>query len=315
MSTGYSGNKGYPLPDDWAFDQIQETDSFYSSDGSFAIDKDVVSGRYNGFNHFEKDKDNEWDLISEPCSAYVLKPKDDNAISIPVYWAKVQGLISYMPNLEYSMYDSISGNSIIVMKEHNSKNGIFSDDKIQYVYFRDKGGNLNAGYISTELLYEYYGLDELQNCAVYRGGDYGMDGQVYYGCNEDSDYNYEFILKNKLKSYGKNREYIATLPVGTKIRLPKNAVTDGIYANRIQVSEKLLPNSSTWTSVDSNNSYGYIDLGFEFGVLPKDRPLITSSSTSFEHRKNSVIYFLPGYMGSQLYDSCLLYTSPSPRDA
>ena len=189
------------------------------------------------------------------------------------------------------------------MKEHNSKNGIFSDDKIQYVYFRDKGGNLNAGYISTELLYEYYGLDELQNCAVYRGGDYGMDGQVYYGCNEDSDYNYEFILKNKLKSYGKNREYIATLPVGTKIRLPKNAVTDGIYANRIQVSEKLLPNSSTWTSVDSNNSYGYIDLGFEFGVLPKDRPLITSSSTSFEHRKNSVIYFLPGYMGSQLYDS------------
>lgn len=46
MSTGYSGNKGYPLPDDWAFDQIQETDSFYSSDGSFAIDKDVVSGRY-----------------------------------------------------------------------------------------------------------------------------------------------------------------------------------------------------------------------------------------------------------------------------
>lgn len=303
MSTGYSGNKGYPLPDDWAFDQIQETDSFYSSDGSFAIDKDVVSGRYNGFNHFEKDKDNEWDLISEPCSAYVLKPKDDNAISIPVYWAKVQGLISYMPNLEYSMYDSISGNSIIVMKEHNSKNGIFSDEKIQYVYFRDKGGNLNAGYISTELLYEYYGLDELQNCAVYRGGDYGMDGQVYYGCNEDSDYNYEFILKNKLKSYGKNREYIATLPVGTKIRLPKNAVTDGIYANRIQVSEKLLPNSSTWTSVDSNNSYGYIDLGFEIGVLPKDRALITSSTTSFEHRKTSAIYFLPGYMGSQLYDS------------
>ena len=303
MSTGYSGNKGYPLPDDWAFDQIQETDNFYSSDGSFAIDKDVVSGRYNGFNHFEKDKDNEWDLISEPCSAYVLKPKDDNAIPIPVYWAKVQSLISYMPSLEYSMYDSISGNSIIVMKEHNSKNGIFTDDKIQYVYFRDKGGNLNAGYISTELLYEYYGLDEFQNCAVYRGDDYGTDGQVYYGCDEDSDYNYEFILKNTLKSYGKNGEYIATLPVGTKIRLLKNAVTDGIYANRIQVSEKLLPNSSAWVKIDSNNSYGYIDLGFEIGVLPKDRALITSSGTSFEHRKTNAIYFLPGYMGSQLYDS------------
>ena len=303
MSTGYSGNKGYPLPDDWAFDQIQETDNFYSSDGSFAIDKDVVSGRYNGFNHFEKDKDNEWDLISEPCSAYVLKPKDDNAIPIPVYWAKVQSLISYMPSLEYSMYDSISGNSIIVMKEHNSKNGIFTDDKIQYVYFRDKGGNLNAGYISTELLYEYYGLDEFQNCAVYRGNDYGTDGQVYYGCDGDSDYNYEFILKNTLKSYGKNGEYIATLPVGTKIRLLKNAVTDGIYANRIQVSEKLLPNSSAWVKIDSNNSYGYIDLGFEIGVLPKDRALLTEYSIEFESRKNSAIYFLPGYLATQLYKS------------
>lgn len=289
MSTGYSGNKGYPLPDDWAFDQIQETDSFYSSDGSFAIDKDVVSGRYNGFNHFEKDKDNEWDLISEACSAYVLQAYED-APDIPVYWAKVAKEYPMRMETAYSMYDSISDNSFIVMKEHNSKNKeSYPNDTIQYVYFRDKGGNLNAGYIDTELLYEYYGLDEFQNCAVYRGGDYGTDGQVYYGCDEDSDYNYEFILKNELKTYGKSGEYIATLPIGTKIRLLKNAVTDGIYANRIQVSEKLLPNSGTWTSVDSNNSYGYIDLGFEIGVLPKDRPLITSSSTSFEHRKNSAI--------------------------
>ncbi len=303
MSTGYSGNKGYPLPDDWAFDQIQETDSFYSSDGSFAIDKDVVSGRYNGFNFFEKDKDNEWDLISEPCSTYVLQAYED-APDIPVYWAKVAKEYPMRMETAYSMYDSISDNSFIVMKEHNSKNKeSYPNDTIQYVYFRDKGGNLNAGYIDTELLYEYYGLDEFQNCAVYRGGDYGTNGQVYYGCDEDSDYNYEFILKNELKTYGKSGEYIATLPIGTKIRLLKNAVTDGIYANRIQVSEKLLPNSGTWTSVDSNNSYGYIDLGFEIGVLPKDRPLITSSSTSFEHRKNSAIYFLPGYMGSQLYDS------------
>ena len=303
MSTGYSGNKGYPLPDDWAFDQIQETDNFYSSDGSFAIDKNVVSGRYNGFNHFEKNKDNEWDLISEPCSAYVLKAGED-APNIPVYWAKVAKEYPMHMETAYSMYDSISDNSFIVMKEHNPNNyDDYPNDSIQYIYFRDKGGNFNAGYIDTELLYEYYALDEFQNCAVYRGGDYGIDGQVYYGCNEDSDYNYEFILKNRLKSYGKNGQYITTLPVGTKIRLPKNAVTHGNYANRIQASEKLLPNSSNWISIDSNNSYGYIDLGFEIGVLPKDRALITSSNTSFEHRKNSAIYFLPGYMGSQLYDS------------
>lgn len=304
MSTGYSGNKGYPLPDDWAFDQIQETDSFYSSDGSFAIDKDVVSGRYNGFNHFEKDKDNEWDLISEACSAYVLQAYED-APDIPVYWAKVAKEYPMRMETAYSMYDSISDNSFIVMKEHNSKNKeSYPNDTIQYVYFRDKGGNLNAGYIDTELLYEYYGLDEFQNCAVYRGGSFGENGKVICGCNVDSNYKYEYILTSKLKSYSKNGSFINMLPVGTKIRFPQNAYTNGIYANRIQVTEKMLPDSSTWSKVDTNNSYGYIDMGFEIGVSPKDRSLITESTSEvYDCRKEQAIYFLPGYLATQLYNT------------
>lgn len=48
MSTGYSGNLGFPLPSDWAFDQFHEyTQS--ASDGSFAVDKDAFSGRDTGF--------------------------------------------------------------------------------------------------------------------------------------------------------------------------------------------------------------------------------------------------------------------------
>ena len=52
MSTGYSGNLGYPLPSDWAFDQIQEY-PLAASDGSFDIDKNVASGRYLGFDRIE----------------------------------------------------------------------------------------------------------------------------------------------------------------------------------------------------------------------------------------------------------------------
>ena len=49
MSTGYSGNLGYPLPDNWAFDQILEY-TVQASDGTkFAVDKDVASGRDTGF--------------------------------------------------------------------------------------------------------------------------------------------------------------------------------------------------------------------------------------------------------------------------
>lgn len=49
LSTGYSGNMGFSLPDDWAFDQVKSY-SLYCTTGSFDVDKDVTSGRYTGFN-------------------------------------------------------------------------------------------------------------------------------------------------------------------------------------------------------------------------------------------------------------------------
>jgi peptidoglycan hydrolase-like protein with peptidoglycan-binding domain len=52
MSTGFSGNLGYPLPDDWAFDQIA-TVTLGSGSGQVEIDKDVVSGRDSGQTAFD----------------------------------------------------------------------------------------------------------------------------------------------------------------------------------------------------------------------------------------------------------------------
>lgn len=48
MSTGFSGNLGFPLPKNWAFDQIKEY-AIGSGDGSIAIDKDIKSGRDSGY--------------------------------------------------------------------------------------------------------------------------------------------------------------------------------------------------------------------------------------------------------------------------
>lgn len=47
MSTGYSGNKGFLLPGNWAFDQIHELD-VGSGLGEIRIDRNVVSGRNTG---------------------------------------------------------------------------------------------------------------------------------------------------------------------------------------------------------------------------------------------------------------------------
>ncbi|MGE7869550.1 glycoside hydrolase domain-containing protein [Bacillus paramycoides] len=54
MSTGFSGNLGFPLPRNWAFDQIKEY-SIGSGDGSIAIDKDIKSGRDLGYKISEKE--------------------------------------------------------------------------------------------------------------------------------------------------------------------------------------------------------------------------------------------------------------------
>ncbi|MET7567037.1 glycoside hydrolase domain-containing protein [Streptomyces sp. NPDC005492] len=61
MSTGFSGNLGYPHPADWSFDQIA-TISVGSGDGAISIDNDIVSGRDEGQSSFlEEDDDSHLD--------------------------------------------------------------------------------------------------------------------------------------------------------------------------------------------------------------------------------------------------------------
>jgi len=47
MSTGYSGNLGYKLPQNWAFDQVKEY-TVGSGDGAIGIDNDIMSGLDQG---------------------------------------------------------------------------------------------------------------------------------------------------------------------------------------------------------------------------------------------------------------------------
>nr|MCM0165421.1 DUF1906 domain-containing protein [Paeniclostridium ghonii] len=52
MSTGFSGNLGYTLPENWAFDQIKEH-TIGSGDGAIAIDNNIVSGRDEGVDYLD----------------------------------------------------------------------------------------------------------------------------------------------------------------------------------------------------------------------------------------------------------------------
>ncbi|MDQ0951333.1 peptidoglycan hydrolase-like protein with peptidoglycan-binding domain [Streptomyces phaeochromogenes] len=52
MSSGFSGNLGYPMPTNWAFDQIA-TLTVGSGSGSIEIDKNIASGRDTGQGDFD----------------------------------------------------------------------------------------------------------------------------------------------------------------------------------------------------------------------------------------------------------------------
>jgi peptidoglycan hydrolase-like protein with peptidoglycan-binding domain len=57
MSTGYSGNLGFPLPENWAFDQIKNEVLASGTAGSVEIDNDIVSGRDLGIDSVTRPRD------------------------------------------------------------------------------------------------------------------------------------------------------------------------------------------------------------------------------------------------------------------
>ncbi|AOZ72055.1 hypothetical protein BK816_01060 [Boudabousia tangfeifanii] len=78
MSTGFSGNLGYPIPRNWAFDQFHEF-TFHSSP-AFPLDKDAYSGRDKATKTFDKvpyksahslEYDNAFRLIDAAKKAFV----------------------------------------------------------------------------------------------------------------------------------------------------------------------------------------------------------------------------------------------------
>lgn len=84
MSTGFSGNLGFKMPSNWAFDQFGNKDkngnylTISSADGDFEIDKDGVSGRDDGVSWL---KDVEESDVSDKLN---LGGSDEDEISGPI---------------------------------------------------------------------------------------------------------------------------------------------------------------------------------------------------------------------------------------
>ncbi|MGH1325452.1 glycoside hydrolase domain-containing protein [Bacillus pretiosus] len=71
MSTGFSGNLGYPLPKNWAFDQIS-TIKVGSGSGAIEIDNNIKSGRDNGVSEIGKPTDVNGAFLNELGKIQIL---------------------------------------------------------------------------------------------------------------------------------------------------------------------------------------------------------------------------------------------------
>lgn len=308
MSTGYSGNLGHPLPEDWAFDQIKEF-TFSRNGQSFPIDNDVLSGRYVGFSREGVEAitdDDEWDLHTSGGDAKVLLTSSE---PIPLYWAKV-----FDPDpgakydekfvAKYPMFDDIQPGAFFTMKRHSvpAVNEVRNyDDCIYYVYFRDVGGRLNAGYAQFK---NFDHFNPFPLTYVFRN-ETGHTEVVAADASEGEHW-MEFELTQPLR-YRRNNgaEYVWPFPVGTKVELPltreikiydngNSAIIDSPtagarYPNMISFRRFQLPGGDWRFLVDSNEAGnpegGYVDMGFEYGVLPQNRVLISGTENDLIPRE------------------------------
>jgi peptidoglycan hydrolase-like protein with peptidoglycan-binding domain len=94
MSTGYSGNLGYPLPQNWAFDQIRDYTLASGTAGGVEVDNDIASGMDPGINSVTRPADPNdafytymiW--LEARALEWIHGPSDTNNFPIPVLVAQ-----------------------------------------------------------------------------------------------------------------------------------------------------------------------------------------------------------------------------------
>ncbi|MFF5768072.1 glycoside hydrolase domain-containing protein [Streptomyces tanashiensis] len=77
MSSGFSGNLGYPLPVDWAFDQIV-TKTIGSGDGRIEIDNNLASRRDRGQSDFHPTSAERLDVAFDPAHLALMGMEVEN---------------------------------------------------------------------------------------------------------------------------------------------------------------------------------------------------------------------------------------------
>lgn len=311
MSTGFSGNLGFTIPNNWAFDQFA-TVSVGSGDGEIEIDKDGFSGLDTGIGYIESSPtvdpsvtpDPDYDALigydtKSPQPAVMVNVSSK---SINVYSSKAKGVANVNPAYD-EIQNAAAAKGIFLSYPGDTNTWGVTGSKVGEI----KPGDLFVRFECRNHDYDNipaYG-DQIMNDgdSVHKVLFRTSDGVVRYGYIQEvittSEYNLKdswrlerenflyynfdpeqnklvtgngvFTVKRELK-YRNGSKVISTLPVGAQV---KGAGTAGYSYNDHMYFTHMRENSSAgWKYLDEENSSGaFVDLDMKNGVNGYNRAL------------------------------------------
>lgn len=277
MAAGYSGNLGYPIPKNWAFDQFSGA-TIYSQDKtkSLSIDKDGYSGQNDGIG-------TEYSIINldliEGTSTKVDSTNINDSLksilinmtktSVPVYSRKSYYL---PPEAQITSYYKTSGEIIGEIKPNDFyiRYAVENPDQdnVHKVMFHD-GKNVKIGYITENPCFLNFGKNQkegnesqqLKGHDLFTCAHYNFDLNKFEIVLSDQDQIFE--IKHDMPYFKEGTgEYEGIIKSGSKIKILGNDVNSigAKYGWRVYVHE------IDKTGNNNFEKFGkFIPSGIEFG--------------------------------------------------
>ena len=276
MSTGFSGNLGFPIPDNWAFDQFSTT-TISSGGKSIEIDKDGFSGKYEGISQ-------EYSVADGDCNNTNLYSGGGRILinmsdtSVPVYAKKMP----VMPEVEpvVPAYEP-SGAIIGYIKPHDFyvrfQVSNPSMDNVHRVIFND-GKDVKIGYIREQYNLPSMELDPTSDEAVkaqilpghepFTCVEYDSKSGSYILHEWNSTESREVYINKPIPYFKTNGNYAGMLNKGDYVKISRgNLINPGYtrpWTTRIDgIKQK---GKSSYTSFS-----GYASVGIEYAGQGSER--------------------------------------------
>ena len=155
----------------------------------------------------------------------------------------------------------------------------YTEGSIVFVYFLDKGGRLNAGFIDMRDIKEDPQTSTYPYPLGYvtRDSETGSSSITVLPDPSPSDHAVEFtfIVTSPVTIYKQNGDKNRELPVNSRITIARNCETGAKFPDRISAVQFMLPSAEggVFELIDPIVGYGWVDL--DIGLKPNERKLIS----------------------------------------